>query len=173
MLYNAPAKGDDGLYFVKALNDTKRKCLVQLNGVKVIDVSGDVVLELVSEANLQKIGDIDALNLEAAQENCESWFGKQLSEKVIQGAYTPSIADGQITGECIEATKVFNPQQEQLDLESVQPGKTCDVILEFSGLWFAKKSFGSSWNVVQVRVHPDPILDTYPAEYAFVDEDDQ
>jgi len=44
------------------------------------------------------------------------------------------------------------------------------VILEFAGLWFAKKSFGSSWNVVQVRVHPDPILDTYPEEYAFVDE---
>jgi hypothetical protein len=170
MLYNAPAKGDDGLYFVKALNDTKRKCLVQLNGVKVVDVSGDVVLDLATEDNLGKIGAIDALNLEAAQENCETWFGKQLSEKVIEGAYTPSVADGQITGECIEATKVFNTQQEQVDLEAVQPGKMCDVILEFAGLWFAKKSFGSSWNVVQVRVHPDPILDTYPEEYAFVDE---
>jgi hypothetical protein len=170
MLYNAPAKGDDGLYFVKALNDTKRKCLVQLNGVKVVDVSGDVVLDLATEDNLGKIGAIDALNLEAAQENCETWFGKQLSEKVIEGAYTSSVADGQITGECIEATKVFNTQQEQVDLEAVQPGKTCDVILEFAGLWFAKKSFGSSWNVVQVRVHPDPILDTYPEEYAFVDE---
>ncbi len=170
MLYNAPAKGDDGLYFVKALNDTKRKCLVQLNGVKVVDVSGDVVLDLATEDNIGKIGAIDALNLEAAQENCETWFGKQLSEKVIEGAYTSSVADGQITGECIEATKVFNTQQEQVDLETVQPGKTCDVILEFAGLWFAKKSFGSSWNVVQVRVHPDPILDTYPEEYAFVDE---
>ena len=170
MLYNAPAKGDDGLYFVKALNDTKRKCLVQLNGVKVVDVSGDVVLDLATEDNLGKIGAIDALNLEAAQENCETWFGKQLSEKVIEGAYTSSVADGQITGECIEATKVFNTQQEQVDLETVQPVKTCDVILEFAGLWFAKKSFGSSWNVVQVRVHPDPILDTYPEEYAFVDE---
>ena len=170
MLYNAPAKGDDGLYFVKALNDTKRKCLVQLNKVKVADISGDVVLDLVSEANLQKIGDIDTLNLEAAQENCETWFGKQLTEKVIQGAYTPSVSDGQITGECIEATKVFSAHQEFIDLEHVQPGKMCDVILEFAGLWFAKKSFGSSWNVVQVRVHPDPILDTYPEEYAFVDE---
>lgn len=170
MLYNAPAKGDDGLYFVKALNDTKRKCLVQLNGVKVVDVSGDVVLDLATEDNLGKIAAIDTLNLEAAQENCETWFGKQLSEKVIEGAYTSSVADGQITGECIEATKVFNTQQEQVDLETVQPGKTCDVILEFAGLWFAKKSFGSSWNVVQVRVHPDPILDTYPEEYAFVDE---
>lgn len=170
MLYNAPAKGDDGLYFVKALNDTKRKCLVQLNGVKVVDVSGDVVLDLATEDNLGKIAAIDTLNLEAAQENCETWFGKQLSEKVIEGAYTSSVADGQITGECIEATKVFNTQQEQVDLETVQPGKMCDVILEFAGLWFAKKSFGSSWNVVQVRVHPDPILDTYPEEYAFVDE---
>ena len=170
MLYNAPAKGDDGLYFVKALNDTKRKCLVQLNGVKVADVSGDMVLDLATEDNLNKIGAIDTLNLEAAQENWETWFGKQLTEKVIQGAYTPSVADGQITGECIEATKVFNTQQEQVDLESIQPGKVCDVILEFAGLWFAKKSFGSSWNIVQVRVHPDPILDTYPEEYAFVDE---
>ena len=170
MLYNAPAKGDDGLYFVKALNDTKRKCLVQLNKVKVADISGDVVLDLVSEANLQKIGDIDALNLEAAQENCETWFGKQLTEKVIQGAYTPSVSDGQITGECIEVTKAFNAQQEQIELDTIQPGKTCDVILEFAGIWFAKKSFGSSWNVVQVRVHPDPILDIYPEEYAFVDE---
>jgi hypothetical protein len=170
MLYNAPAKGDDGLYFVKALNDSKRKCLVQLNKVKVADVSGDIVFELASEANVQKIGAIDTLNLEAARENCETWFGKQLSEKVIEGAYTSSVADGQVTGERIEVTKAFNAQQESVDIENVQAGKVCDVILEFAGLWFAKKSFGSSWNVVQVRVHPDPILDIYPEEYAFVDE---
>ena len=171
MLYNPPTKGDDGLYFVKALNDTKRKCLIQLNKVKVVDVSGDMVFDLVSEANAQKIGDIDTHNLEAARENCEAWFGKQLGDKVIDGAYAPSVVDGQITGECIEVTRAFNAQQEQVDFENIQPGKVCDVILEFSGLWFAKKSFGSSWNVVQVRVHPDPILDTYPEEYAFVDEE--
>jgi hypothetical protein len=172
MLYNPPTKGDDGLYFVKALNETKRKCLIQLNKVKVSDFSGEMVLDLTSEANVKKISDIDALNLEAALENCESWFGKQLSEKVIHSAYSPSIVDGQLTGECIEVTKVFNAQQEQVDLENVQTGKTCDVIMEFSGIWFAKKSFGSSWNVVQVRVHPDPILDTYPEDYAFVDDEE-
>ena len=55
MIYNTPAKGEDGLYFVKVLSDEKRKCLIQLNGVKAVDVSGDVVLDLVSEANTQKI----------------------------------------------------------------------------------------------------------------------
>ena len=171
MLYNAPAKGDDGLYFVKALNDSKRKCLVQLNKVKVADVSGDVVLDLVSEANLSKIQVIDEENLAAAHENCEAWFGKQLSENVVKGAYTSGVVDGQVTGERIEVTRVFNAQQEQIEFENIQTGKTCDVIMEFAGLWFAKKSFGPSWNVVQVRVHPDPILDTYPEEYAFVDEE--
>ena len=171
MLYNAPAKGDDGLYFVKALNDSKRKCLVQLNGVKMADISGDIVMDLGSDANVSKIQVIDTENLSAAVENAETWFGKKLSDKVVEGAYTSSIADGQVTGERIEVTKVFNSDQEEIDFETVQTGKTCDVILEFAGLWFAKKSFGSSWNVVQVRVHPDPILDTYPEGFAFVDDE--
>jgi hypothetical protein len=173
MIYNAPAKGDDGLYFVKALNDDKRKCFVQLNKVKIADVSGEIVMDVVSEGNSKKIEDIDALNLSAAHENCETWFGKQLSEGVIKGAYTSSLKDGQVTCDRLDITKVFNAQQELIDFEGVQPEKTCDVILEFAGLWFAKKAFGSTWNVVQVRVHDDPIIDTYPEEYAFVDEDDQ
>jgi len=174
MLYNTPAKGDDGLYFVKALNDSERKCLVQLNKVRVVDVSGDIVLDLASEANIAKIQAIDSENLAAARDNCETWFGKQLSEKVIEGAYTPSVVDGQITGDRIDVTKVFNIDQEQVEFENIQPEKTCDVILEFAGIWFAKKSFGSSWNVVQVRIHPDPAppaLDVYPENYAFVDEE--
>ena len=173
MLYNAPAKGDDGLYFVKALNDSKRKCLVQLNKVKIADVSGDIVMDLGSEANISKIQDIDAQNLSAAVENAETWFGKKLSDKVVEGAYTSSVADNQITGERIEVTKVFNSDQEMVDFDVVQPEKTCDVILEFAGLWFAKKAFGSTWNVVQVRIHDDPIIETYPDQYAFVDEDEQ
>ena len=171
MLYNAPIKGEDGLYFVKALNDSKRKCLVQLNGVKMTDVSGDIVMDPTSESNTAKIQTVDEHNLSAAVENAETWFGKKLSDKVVEGAYTPSIADGQVTGERIHVTKVFNSDQEEVDFENVQLDKICDVILEFSGLWFAKKSFGSSWNLVQVRLHPDPILDTYPEEYAFVEDE--
>lgn len=170
MIYNSPIKGEDGLYFVKALNDSKRKCLVQVNNVTVSDVSGEIVFDLVNEANINKINTIDTLNLEAARDNSKTWFGKELSENVIKGAYTSSVVDKQITGERIENTRVFNQGQEHVDFDSVQVGKSCDVILEFAGIWFAKKSFGSSWNVVQIRTHPEPIMDTYPEEYAFVDE---
>jgi hypothetical protein len=174
MLYSTPAKGDDGLYFVKALSDSKRKCLIQLNKVKIVDLSGDITFDLGSEANIAKIQAIDVQNLVAARENCESWFGKQLSEKVIEGAYSSSVLNGQITGDRIDVTNVFKIDQEQVEFENVQPEKVCDVILEFAGIWFAKKSFGSSWNVVQVRLHPEPelILDCYPEDYAFVDEEE-
>lgn len=170
MIYDVPTKGDDGLYFVKVLNDDKRKCLIQLNGVKISDVSGDIVMDIVSDTNNAKIDNIDAQNISASRENCKSWFGKELSDTVIKGAYTSSIVDEQFTCERLDVTKIFNTHQELIEFDTIQPGKTCDVIVEFAGIWFAKKSFGPTWNIVQVRVHDDPILDTYPEGYAFVDE---
>jgi len=173
MIYNAPTKGEDGLYFVKALNDEKRKCFVQLNKVKVTDVSGEIVIDIVSEANTKKVEGVDAQNLTAALENSETWFGKKLTEDVVKGAYTSNLGGGMMTCDRLDVTKVYSAQQELIDFETLQPGKNCNVILEFAGLWFAKKAFGPTWNVVQVKVHPDPILDVYPDQYAFVDEDEE
>ena len=177
MFYNTPAKGDDGLYFVKASNDEKRKCLVQLNAVTVSEVSGDMIFDINSDANADKITDIETQNLAAARENSVEWFGKQLSDKVINGAYRSVLNNGQMTADMIvdPPVRVFNTKQEPLDIESVQPEKICDVIVEFAGIWFAKKAFGGHWNVVQVRLHDepvkeDPVIDVYPEDYAFVDE---
>jgi hypothetical protein len=115
---------------------TSASAFVQLNKVKIGDVSGEVTVVL---TDTKKIDTIDADNLSAALDNCESWFGKKLSENVISGAYTPSVKDGQVITDRVDATKVFNMQQEPMDFETVQPGKTCDVILEFAGLWFARR----------------------------------
>ena len=174
MIYNTPTKDEDGLYFVKVLNDSKRKVLVQLNKVKISEVSEEIIFDLVSEVNTKKIDSIDTQNLEAAQVNCTEWFGKKLSENVVRNAYTSSLANGQITGYNIGITKIFNAQNEIIeDKDFIQCGKNCNVILEFSGLWFAKKAFGSTWNIVQVKVLDDPVFDTYPEGYAFVDEEEE
>lgn len=177
MLYNTPSKGDDGIYFVKASNDEKRKCLVQLNNVTMSEVSGDLLFDVNSDANIKKVIDIETKNLTAAHENCVEWFGKQLSEKVLNGAYRSVINNGMMSTDVLTEppTRVFNANQEPVELDTIQPDKTCDVILEFAGLWFIKKAFGGQWNVIQVRVHDDPIkeepiTDNYPEEYAFVDD---
>lgn len=173
MLYTAPVKGDDGLYFVKALTDEKRKCFVQLNKATIGDVSGEISFDLNTDLNKSKVQKIDDLNLEAARENCAEWFGKNLSDEVIRSAYTPSIVNDQITGDCIAVTKIFNSDQELVDTEMLKQGRKCNVILEFAGLWFAKKAFGPAWNIFQVRVFDEPNLDVYPDEYAFNDEDEE
>ena len=170
MLYNSPVKGDDGLYFVKALTDEKRKCFVQLNKVTLADISNEIVFDLNTDVNKSKIQAIDDGNLAAAQENCEEWFGKKLTENVIKSAYTPTPnVNDQITGECVAVTKIFNSDQEIVDVDFMKQGRTCNVILEFSGLWFAKKAFGPAWNVVQVKVFDEPNLEVYPEGYAFQD----
>jgi hypothetical protein len=171
MIFDTLTKGEDGLRTVKVRNDNKRKVFVQLNGVKICDISDDILIDIVSEVNVEKIRVIDSGNVTAAQENAVDWFGKELSEDVIRGAYTHSAPDSQLRCERIDVTKVYNSQQEAVDFETLQKDKSCDVILEFSELWFAKKSFACTWNLVQVRLHPEPIVDTYPDEYAFVDDD--
>ncbi len=123
MIYNAPTKGEDGLYFVKALNDEKRKCFVQLNKVKVTDVSGEIVIDIVSEANTKKVEGVDAQNLAAALENSETWFGKKLTEGVVKGAYTSNLGGGMMTCDRLDVTKVYTAQQDLIGFETLQPGK--------------------------------------------------
>jgi hypothetical protein len=72
---------------------------------------------------------------------------------------------------------VSKGEKEAVEFDDIQPDSTCSLVLEFSGLWFAKKAFGPAWNVVQVRLakpdEPDQETfdETYPDEYMF--EDDQ
>ena len=60
-------------------------------------------------------------------------------------------------------------------------GKVCSLFVEFSGIWFAKKAFGPSWNLVQVKIHEDESeepekeespVESYQEEYMFEDENE-
>lgn len=176
MLYDTPTKDAEGFYFVKAANDDKKKCFVQLNKVNVSALSEtDVTFDLVSERNLERVRALDTQNVQAAVENAESWFGKALSEETIRSAYTASLVETRITADKIAPTKVFTADQELTDFSALTSDCTCSVILEFAGLWFAKKAFGPVWNVVQVKMAlpPPQPEETYPEEFAFQDEDDE
>jgi len=176
MLYDTPTKDDEGFYFVKATKDDKKKCFVQLNKVRVSGLTEtEVTFDLVSERNLERVQVLDAQNIQAAVENSESWFGKSLSEDTVKSAYTASVTDNQVSADKIAPTKIFTADQELVDFSALTTESDCSVILEFAGLWFAKKAFGPVWNVVQVKMSPPPIQpeETYPEEFAFQDEDDE
>ena len=167
MIYDKLTKGDDGMYHVRVFTDDRKKHFIQLNNVTITDVTDDLVFETISE----KIDAVHELNIQAAIENSQEWFGKKLIEKTLRSAYT---REDTLSAEHIPDTKVFNSEKTLVGFETINPGDTCSVIVEFSGLWFAKKAFGPSWNIVQVKVHPPPeekFDETYPADYMFEDDE--
>jgi|TARA_B110000858_G_scaffold196226_1_gene254503 hypothetical protein len=173
MIYGVPSKGEDGLYHVHAFNDDRKRCFTRLNNVKVVEITDDdIMFDINGSDAIEALHDT---NMQSAVENSETWFGKKLSDKTIRTSY---IRDETITADRIEHTKIFRSDKVIADKDALQVGENCSVILEFHGLWFAKKAFGPAWNVVQVKLDKDEpeevqetFDETYPEDYMF--EDDQ
>ena len=179
MIYDTLSKGEDGLYHSRALNDDNKRYFVQLDGVIVSDVdqeTGEVSFEVTGENNQAKVESVHTTNLQSALENSKTWFGKELPEKTISGAYTRSE---NLETDRISATRVFDHAKESVEFSSVTVGMSCTALVEFSGLWFAKKAFGPSWNIVQLKIHQEKIPEaeveveeeTYPDQYMIQDSE--
>lgn len=176
MFYATPVKDDDGCYIVNVKTDDKKKCLVQLNKVSTVFKDGEIVINLGTSKNLKKIAAIDEENIQAAAVHSVEWFSKEMSTNTLSSSYTSSVFDGDITASVIGATKVFNGSNELVDISMLVDISPCNVLLEFAGIWFARKAFGPTWNVVQVKMikttEPEPV-DEYPQEYALKDEESE
>ena len=168
IVYGTPKKLPDGRYFVKVSKADSSRVMIQLNKVKVItqlDQSDDVTLEL-NQAALDKVSGIDANNVSSAKQNCESWFGKTLADQTLETAYNKSTQDASMNTTKAKVLKIFAHDKTPVEDIGVQAGVTCDVILEFAGIWFLKKTFGPVWRIAQVRLLAPP-KKLYPDEYLF------
>ena len=154
MIYGTLAKGEDGLYHVKAATDGGKRCYVQVKNVFVTDDTADeVTFDLSSAVGVENLENIHANNIAAADENSVIWFGKQLPEKTITKVYTKQDT---LSADKISATKVFGANKERLTEVPSLVGSRCSIMIEYAGLWFAKKAFGPQWNLVQVKMLPEP-----------------
>jgi len=154
MIYGTLSKGEDGLYHVKAVTDEKKRCYVQVKNVIITeDADDEMTFDLSNAVGVEKIEDIHAQNISAANENSATWFGKQLPEKTINKVYTKQDT---LSAEKISATKVFGADKQLLSELNGVVGSKCSIMLEYAGLWFAKKAFGPQWNLVQVKLMPEP-----------------
>jgi len=183
MFYSKPTKNDDGLYIVKAYTDEKKKYFVSVRG-KATRNSDEITFTLEDDS---KVREVDTANIEAAKQNSEEWFGKKMADETLERAYAKSIIDSQVTADIISASKFFNHNKDVIELDTMSEGVETRSLLEFAGLWFAKKAYGPIWNVVQVRdmtqpepepevepeVEPEPEVEVeeYPDEYVIGDDE--
>jgi hypothetical protein len=180
MIYGTPKKLPDGRYYLKASGADNGRVMIQLNKVKLLtkfDESDEVTIEL-SQASVDRISGIDAENLSAAKQNSEAWFGKVMAEQTLDVAYTKSVQAGgrlnvsKATVKGSVVTKVYSHDKTISESSILEADTVCDVILEFSGIWFMKKTFGAIWRVAQVRMLSPP-KKVYPDEYLFQDADEE
>jgi hypothetical protein len=177
MSFETPARTDEGYYASKY---TGTDNFVQVNNVKLASVATDFdsdfdfVIEGPSKCNA-----IDDMVLSVAKQNSVDWFKKELTDKTLNGMFVGSVDDDG----CFSASKVvldgelktriFNMEREPVDISDLVNDTECDVILEYTGVAFAKKNFQVEWRVAQIRVHPAPTppKPAYPDQYMFQDED--
>jgi len=180
MQYSKPSQLPDGRYYSKILNDDNSRVLVQLNNVKLLTLfdseDEDVTLSL-SEAVCEKIQNYDNQTLQSAKENSTEWFGKDLPEKTLETAFTQSLTSGCMNVSKLKSkskvlTRVYSHDKELVDSNVLEENTVCDVVLELSGVWFMKKTFGLVWRVVQVRMKPPPKKPKEPV-YLFQDEEEK
>ena len=175
MEYSKPKKLPDERYFAKATTSDGSRVFVQLNNVTIASKFSEfdnVVLDL---NDTGKVCTIDADNMTAAHENRQEWFGKDMSEKTIAAGYTSGLSGTSLTVQKIKTkgktiTKAYTHDKTLMDPDDLEEDVKCDVVVEYSGMWFGKKSFGPIWRVVQIRTKPPP-RKHYTDEYLF--ENDQ
>ena len=163
-MFSIPKKATDGLYYVKALEQK----VVQLNNVKLISVSQDSVTFSMGEESQDIVRAIDAKNIEEAKANCESWFSRVVANKTLEAAYVKSFSDGVMN---VNKPGYYKVYRERELVEEPQPeGTVCDVMLEFNGISFTKKTFSPVWRIVQSRLKVAP-KKKYHEEYLFQDDE--
>lgn len=178
MLYKSPVQSQSGHYYVKVRNDDNSPVFVQLNNVKICNSLSESDTIFLEPSDVSKVVSIDSTNLDMAKERSVEWFTKELSPKTLEAAYQTSIgADGDLkTQKVIEggvvATKAFSSDKAEVDLDTITAGTKCNVVVQFVGLLFTKKSFSPIWKLVQLRVCPEP-RKRYTDRYLFEDDDQE
>lgn len=168
MEYATPQKLPDGRYFLKITGARH-----QVNGLILQDSLASKSVNFKTESKI--FSEIDEQILTQAKLSKQEWFGKDLSDETIQNAWQESVTDG-VLGASLATIKsqvvtvAFDTRKNPVELQDIKPETACDVVLELSGLWFLKKSFGPIWRVLQVRVRAPPKTVEISKQYLFSDE---
>ena len=176
MKFTEPKQLADGRFFVKVSQDDDRNVTLQLNKVTLMSnfaESEDSVT--VGVQNKDSVLKMEQDILRAAKENSTSWFGREVQQKTLDAAFTRSLSDeGAMNLNKSKRGKIgyFNSdkQESQTPLNSLEVDAVVDMLVELTGIWFLKKSFGLHWRIIQVRDSPKPKKQLYLFENQDSDE---
>ena len=164
MEYGKPTKLQDGRYFLRITGADGSRVIKQINGAEF------------QEGNCYKVqtnlSEYDDDIISQAEKHSEEWFGRKFEKDAIKSAFDSSVSAGILEAPFAKrnstiATKFFDENKNEVSSDIIVPGTKCDILIELTGLWFIKKSFGPVWRVVQARMRKES---SFPNKYMFTDE---
>ena len=168
MEYSEPTKLTDGRYFVR-ISDKNGRIFEQIN-------QAEVSTENCFKVQSDKLKKYDDMIIQQAVESSESWFSKKLDETFLRGVYESSVSDDGVLEAPFAKIKgtvvaiAFDTDKNGVNLSSVVPGSSWDIVIELVGIWFLKKTFGPVWRVIQLRHSKTRTSVVVPKDYMFTDE---
>ena len=151
-MFTQPKQGADGRYNARVVEPK----FVQVNGVTIEGKFTDSDTVTLDFADADKISAVDQMVVDAAKDNSETWFGKKVPDKTLEAGYTGSLKSNKMFVDKIREVRAFNSDRTILALEDIPADITCDVIIEFVGVSFFKKTYSPVWKIVQVKLRPEP-----------------
>jgi len=181
MEYSQPVKIPDGRYYIKVTKGGER-VFYQLNKMKLMDESLLATKNLTFALPEMACDILSAVEDELMSQAIASkmdWFGKDIANETISKAYQSALegATFQAPLATVNGQNVvvaYDSRKEAVQLDQVQKDAVIDVLVELSGLWFLKKSFGPIFRIAQIRVpNQAPARKTFPTQYLFDDAQDE
>lgn len=165
MEYGKPFKLQDGRYFLKITDTNGERVFKQINNAEYHDGSCFKVPCTLTE--------YDEDIVTQAEKNSEEWFGRKFDKNAIKNAFDPSVSAGILEAPCAKrnsniVTKFFDENKNEVDSTILVSGAKYDLLVELSGLWFIKKTFGPVWRLIQIRRRKESTL---PQAYMFKDDE--
>jgi hypothetical protein len=181
MEYSQPVKIPDGRYYIKVTKGGER-VFYQLNKMKLMDESLLATKNLTFALPEMACDILSAVEDELMSQAIASkmdWFGKDIANETISKAYQSALegATFQAPLATVNGQNValaYDSRKEAVQLDQIQKDAVIDVLVELSGLWFLKKSFGPIFRIAQIRVpNQAPARKTFPTQYLFDDAQDE
>lgn len=172
---------------VTTLSDGRKFIRCTENRLKLKDCVLDEDFQADDSVTMQLTDDVaevirqrDQLIIQSAKDNSVAWFGRNLSDKKIEGAYVPGVVQSglmtcekaRVKGQVV--VRAFNLDKTNVQLDDLKKGVKCHVVSELLGVLIYQKNFSPLWKVVQVLVLPAPKPrkpKRYTDECMFDDED--
>jgi hypothetical protein len=117
------------------------------------------------ETFMNKMKSLDEFMIKLAVEHSVSWFGKKMSQEVVENLYRPILKESKDPEKYAPTMKLkirnnddklqvesFDMQRNEFNLHSLIPGSKVRCIIELAPVWFVNKQFGLTFNIIQIQV---------------------